>query len=82
MLPSVADRDKPHRPDLVAVGEIGLGGEIRPVPQLERRLAEARRLGFRAAVVPKRSAPEGERGVIAAATLREAIERVMDSDGA
>ena len=75
-------RDRPLRPDLVAVGEIGLGGELRPVPQLERRLAEARRLGFRAAVVPKRSAPEGERGVIAAATLREAIERVMDSDGA
>ena len=75
-------RDRPLRPDLVAVGEIGLGGELRPVPQLERRLAEARRLGFRAAVVPKRSAPEGERGVIAAATLREAIERVMDSPGA
>jgi DNA repair protein RadA/Sms len=55
-------RDRPLRPDLVAVGEIGLGGELRPVPQLERRLAEARRLGFRAAVVPKRSAPEGERG--------------------
>lgn len=75
-------RDRPLRPDLVAVGEIGLGGELRPVPQLERRLVEARRLGFRAAVVPKRSAPEGERGVIAAATLREAIERVMDSPGA
>jgi DNA repair protein RadA/Sms len=74
-------RDRPLPPDLVAVGEIGLGGELRPVPQLERRLAEARRLGFRAAVVPKRSAPE-ERGVIAAATLREAIERVLDAGGA
>jgi DNA repair protein RadA/Sms len=72
-------RDRPLRPDLVAVGEIGLGGELRPVPQLERRLAEARRLGFRAAVVPKRSAPAGDTGVIAAATLREAIERVMDA---
>jgi len=39
----------------MAVGEVGLGGELRPVPHLARRLAEARRLGFRSAVVPKRS---------------------------
>ncbi|MGB6059132.1 MAG: DNA repair protein RadA [Microthrixaceae bacterium] len=42
---------------LVACGEIGLGGEIRQVGRLERRLAEAARLGFKAAVVP-RSAPD------------------------
>ncbi len=40
-------------PDAVAVGEVGLGGELRPVPQLARRLAEAARLGFRVAVVPR-----------------------------
>jgi DNA repair protein RadA/Sms len=39
--------------DLVAVGEVGLGGEVRRVPGLERRLAEATRLGFRRAVVPR-----------------------------
>jgi DNA repair protein RadA/Sms len=38
--------------DLVAFGEVGLGGEVRPVPQLGRRLAEASRLGFRRALVP------------------------------
>jgi DNA repair protein RadA/Sms len=37
---------------LVAVGEVGLAGEIRPVVGLTRRLAEARRLGFTRAVVP------------------------------
>jgi len=37
---------------LVAVGEVGLGGELRQAPQTARRLAEAARLGFRAAVVP------------------------------
>lgn len=37
----------------VAVGEVGLGGEVRRVPQLTQRLAEAARLGFTAAVVPK-----------------------------
>lgn len=38
--------------NLVVIGEVGLGGEIRPVPNLERRLAEASRLGFSEAVVP------------------------------
>jgi DNA repair protein RadA/Sms len=39
-------------PRLAAIGEVGLSGEIRNVPQLERRLSEARRLGFTAAIVP------------------------------
>ncbi len=38
--------------DTVAVGELGLGGEVRTVPQLERRLAEAARLGFTRVVAP------------------------------
>ncbi len=37
-------------------GEVGLGGEVRSVPFLERRLAEAKRLGISRAVVPKKSA--------------------------
>jgi DNA repair protein RadA/Sms len=36
----------------VALGELGLGGEIRQVPQAPRRLAEAARLGFDRALVP------------------------------
>ncbi len=39
-------------PHLVAIGEVGLSGEIRNVPQIERRLAEADRLGFKKALVP------------------------------
>ncbi len=34
-------------PDVVMIGEIGLGGEIRPVPQIERRIGEAEKLGFK-----------------------------------
>jgi len=49
---SVADRPLPPR--LAAIGEIGLGGEVRPVPQLDRRLAEAARLGLSVAVVSRR----------------------------
>jgi DNA repair protein RadA/Sms len=73
-------RDRPLPADLVAIGEVGLGGELRPVPQLDRRLAEARRLGFRAAVVPRRSAPAGDAGAIGASSLQEAIARVLDPD--
>jgi DNA repair protein RadA/Sms len=47
-------------PDAVFVGEVGLGGEIRPVHQLERRLGEAGRLGFRRAYLAATSAaPKG-----------------------
>jgi len=39
--------------DLVVWGEVGLGGEVRPVVAMERRLAEAGRLGFKQALTPK-----------------------------
>ena len=42
----------PAPDDLVACGEVGLGGELRQVHQTARRLAEAARLGFRRAIVP------------------------------
>ncbi len=44
------DRQLPRR--IVAIGEVGLAGEVRAVPHLARRLAEAGRLGFSAALVP------------------------------
>ncbi|MFQ5769452.1 MAG: DNA repair protein RadA [bacterium] len=37
----------------VIIGEVGLGGEIRTVPQIDKRLAEASKLGFKKAVIPK-----------------------------
>ncbi len=48
--------------DLVACGELGLGGEVRSVPHLLRRLQEAQRVGFRRAVVPA-SCPDGPAGL-------------------
>jgi len=47
--------DLPLDPDTVFLGEIGLNGEIRRVPQVERRLSEAARHGFRTAIIPKNS---------------------------
>ena len=42
-------------PDMIFIGEVGLGGEIRSVSNLEKRIAEAAKLGFKSAIVPKAS---------------------------
>ncbi len=64
--------------DLVACGEIGLGGEVRQVSQTGRRLAEAARLGFRRAVVPT-SSPDGPGGIelLRVRDLAEAIDLLL-----
>src|SRR5450432_467337 len=75
-------RDRPVQPGTVAIGEVGLLGELRSVAGLERRLREAARLGFDRAIVPR----PGRAGtipsiegieVVAVATLREAVERAL-----
>ena len=48
-------RDREVVPDLVAFGEVGLGGEVRPVSQIERRINEAARQGFTKCIVPSAS---------------------------
>ena len=50
--------DRPLPADAVFIGEVGLGGEVRPVSQLERRLAEAAKMGMRVAYVAERGAPQ------------------------
>ena len=45
-------RRRPVAADTVVIGELGLGGEVRQVPQIGRRLGEAQRLGFVRAIVP------------------------------
>lgn len=53
--------DHPLPPDLVIFGEVGLGGEVRPVHGGEERLAEAAAQGFRQAIVPAANAPRSGR---------------------
>jgi len=48
-----AARDQALSDDLVAIGEVALSGDVRPVPGLAQRLAEAVRLGFTTAIVPR-----------------------------
>jgi DNA repair protein RadA/Sms len=69
--------DKEVDPYLVAVGEVGLSGEVRGVPQLERRLIEAARQGFTRCVGPRASLsslipPQGMEA-LAVNSLREAL---------
>ena len=71
-------RDLTMPPGTVLVGELGLGGQLRPVGQLEGRLQEAARLGFRRAVVPKgsglaRLAAGLELQLLEAGTVAEAL---------
>ncbi len=72
-------RDAEVMPFTAAVGEVGLSGELRAVTQLERRLTEAARLGFKKCIIPKVGADAinhpKDIEVIAAGTLREAVNR-------
>jgi DNA repair protein RadA/Sms len=63
----------PTRERTVVVGEVGLGGEVRSVPQVERRLAEAVRLGFTRALAPPGTAPVPGLDLVAVADVGEAV---------
>ncbi len=56
--------------DLIVLGEVGLGGEIRPVPRIETRLKEAIHMGFRRAILPQKNL----KGI--SPLLREKIELI------
>lgn len=70
---AIADRPLPS--DVVAFGEVGLGGELRQVAHTPRRLSEASRLGFTRVIAPKNSPePEGDSiRLIRVGTLPEAL---------
>jgi len=57
--------------DSVIFGEIGLSGEVRAVGQSEARLKEAKKLGFRTAIVPRRRRAAGKRQTLEGMDLRE-----------
>ena len=61
-------------PDIVACGEVGLGGELRRVGQMDRRLAEAARLGFTRAIVPAATPEVPGMQLMRMATLADAVK--------
>ena len=74
-------RDVPISDDLVAIGEVGLTGEIRSVSHMNQRLQEVSRLGFKKCIIPRGGAekldvPEGL-SVYRVCNIREAIETVL-----
>ncbi|TQV66994.1 DNA repair protein RadA [Exilibacterium tricleocarpae] len=70
-------RDRPLPRELMVFGEVGLSGEIRPVPSGQERLREAAKHGFKKAIVPFANAPKGGIGgmeVVAVKKLSEALD--------
>jgi len=68
--------NKPVPADLVAIGEVGLSGDVRAVPGIDTRLRECARLGFRRAVVGRSVGAHADLEVRAVSELREAIALV------
>ncbi|PKH44917.1 DNA repair protein RadA [Dehalococcoides mccartyi] len=68
-------------PETIALGEIGLSGELRTIPHLERRLSEASRLGFTRALVPAGANCQNINingiQIIAVSTVKEAIKLAL-----
>ena len=74
-------RDKPVPNDLVAIGEVGLTGELRSVNALSQRLSEVRRMGFTKCIIPARSGgklvePDGLQ-LIKVKNIREALAAIL-----
>ncbi len=70
-------RDMAVSHDLVVFGEVGLAGEIRPVPGGQERLAEAAKHGFKRAIVPKANLPKNKIAgmeVIGVSKISQALE--------
>lgn len=74
-------RNRPLATDLLIFGEVGLSGEIRPVPSGQERLKEAAKHGFKRAIVPQancpKTAPEGLQ-VIPVTRLNQALEALFE----
>ena len=74
-------RNRPLQHDLLVFGEIGLSGEIRPVPSGQERLKEAAKHGFKRAIVPKGNAPkEAPPGlqIVAVTRLEQALDALFE----
>ena len=72
-------RDMPLAQDLMVFGEVGLSGEIRPVPNGQERIREAAKHGFRRAIVPKGNVPKESipgMEVVAVSRLADALDAV------
>jgi DNA repair protein RadA/Sms len=76
--------DRPISADTALIGEVGLSGELRAVPQIGHRLQEAAKLGFKRVIVPKRIRAEhklpAQLEVLSIRSLREALEELFSTN--
>ena len=75
--------DKPLPAQAIFLGEVGLGGEVRPVSQVERRLAEAAKLGMTRAYLSDRAIPRrvsGDITLIGVRTLGDVLQKTVGKD--
>ena len=73
-------RDRALPDDMVAFGEVGLAGEIRPVPNGQERIREAAKHGFKRAIVPAGNAPRRKIAgmeVVPVRKITEALEALF-----
>lgn len=74
-------RNRPINIGLVAAGEIGLTGEVRAVTQMEKRISEASRLGFKKAIISKNNISDGldrfNIEILPVKNIQEAVEIIM-----
>ena len=75
-------RGRPLAQDLIVLGEVGLAGEIRPVPNGQERLKEAAKHGFKRAVVPFNNLPKQQpfdnMTLVGVKNLAEALEHLAE----
>lgn len=74
-------RNKPLPAKMIAFGEVGLAGEIRPTPRGQERLKEAAKLGFKLALIPRANAPKQPiKGieVVALERIEQAIDKLRE----
>ncbi|MEM6590661.1 MAG: DNA repair protein RadA, partial [Cyanobacteria bacterium P01_C01_bin.73] len=64
----------------VLIGEVGLGGQVRPVSQLELRLKEASKLGFKKAIVPKGQGIDSSMEIVPVGRVVDAIGVALSSE--
>ena len=76
-------KDRPAHPKTMVVGEVGLGGEVRPVRLLQKRVREAEKLGFERCVVPRTNLGEQDERrsseVIGVEDVGQALDQLLGS---
>ena len=74
-------KDKPVEPGTVIIGEVSLGGEVRSVSNIEKRIQEAEKLGFTKAVIPEQNAKKlknsGKIKIVSIGNLSDAVNLIL-----